>query len=78
MIIIDQRNQTTRLYATQVTVFYNRAILVAVNSECRVKSVTCKIWPGKLSNGADPDQTPQNAAPDQGMHGLFKLQAVKG
>ena len=30
-----------------------------------------------MENSADPDQTPQNAASDQGLHSLLKLQEVK-
>ena len=56
----------------QVTFIYSRAILVALTSEC---SKTCSEI---LTNSADPDQTPQNAASDQGLHCLFKLQEVKG
>ena len=29
-----------------------------------------------LANSADPDQMPQNAASDQGLHCLLKLQEV--
>ena len=50
----------------------NRAILVVVMSECRVKRFVCKTWTrltaGTLANSADPDQTPQNAASDQGLY----------
>ena len=45
--------------------------------ECRVKSVSCKTCAGTLVNCADPDQMPQNAACDQGLHCLLKLQEVK-
>ena len=62
----------------QVTVIYSRAILVAVMSECCVKRVICKTWTGTLANSADPDQTPQNAASDQVLHYLLKLQEIKG
>ena len=31
-----------------------------------------------LANSADPDQMPQDAASDQGLHCLLKLQEVKG
>ena len=65
----------------QITVIYSRAILVAVMSECCVNRVICKIWTGTfgtLANSADPDQTPQNVASDQGLHCLLKLQEVKG
>ena len=31
-----------------------------------------------FANSADPDQTPQNAASDQRLHRLLKLQKVKG
>ena len=54
----------------------NRAIHVAVKSECSVKTVICNI--GTLANSADPDQTPQNAVFDQGLHCLLKLHEVKG
>ena len=65
------------LYEIQLTVIYSRAILVAVTSECRVKRVICKTWTGTLANSVDPDQMPQNAASDQGLHCLLKLQEVK-
>ena len=61
-----------------VTVMFSRAILVTPTSECRVKRIICKTWTGTLANGADPDQTPQNAASDQSLQCLFKLQEVKG
>ena len=61
----------------QVTVIYNHAILVAV-TECRVQRVICKTWTGKLVNSADPDQMLQNAASDQCLNCLLKLQEVKG
>ena len=57
---------------------YRRAILVAVTSECRVKRVIWKTWTRTLANSADPDQTPQNAASDPGLHCLFKSQEVQG
>ena len=31
-----------------------------------------------LANSADPDQTPRDAASDQGLHCLLKLQEIKG
>ena len=55
-----------------------RAILVAVASGCSVKMVICKIWTGALANSADQNQTPQNAASDEGLHCSLKLQEVKG
>ena len=33
---------------------------------------------GTLTNSAGPNQTPLNAASDQGLHGWLKLQEVKG
>ena len=42
-----------------------------------MKSVICKTWT-VFDNSADPDQTLQNAASDQGLHCLLKLQEVKG
>ena len=39
--------------------------------------VICKTWTVTLANTADPDQTPQNAVSDQGLHCLFKLQEDK-
>ena len=39
--------------------------------------VICKTWTGTfwaLVNGANRDQTPQNAASDQDLHRLLKLQ----
>ena len=59
-------------------IIYNHAILVTVTSECRVKRVICKTWTRTLANSADPDQTPQNAASDQDLYCLLKLQVVKG
>ena len=49
-------------------------------------SVICKSWPGTLKKTwtwdvgkqCRPDQTPQNAASDQGLHFLLKLLEVKG
>ena len=70
------------MYDNRVTIIYNRAIFVAVTSECRVKRVICKAWTelsaGTLANSADSDQTPQNAASDKLMYCLLKLQEVKG
>ena len=54
-------------------VIYSRA----VKPRCSVKRVICKTWVGTLENSADPDQMPQNAVPDQGLHYLLKLQEVK-
>ena len=78
VFIIHQWNQTAGLYETQVTVIYSRASLVAVTSAWRVKRVICKTWTGTRANSADPDQTPQNAASDQDLHCLLKLQEVEG
>ena len=72
VIISDQLNQTARLYEIQ-TVIYDRAILVAVTSECRVKRIICKTWIGTWGNSADPDQTPS----DQGLHCLLKLRKLR-
>ena len=77
MIITDQWNQTARLYLIQVTVIYSRAVFVAVTSECRVKRVICKTWTETLAKSADTDQTPQNAASDQGLHYLLKLRKLR-
>ena len=66
----------TSLYEIHIMVIYSHAILVAEWSECRMKRVVCKTWTG--ANSADPDQTLQNAASDQGLHCLLKLQEVKG
>ena len=41
-----------------------------------MKRVICKTWTGILKNNADPDQSPRNAASDQGLHCLLKLQEV--
>ena len=38
------------------------------------KRVICKTWTRTLTNSADPDQTPQNAAADLGLHCLLVLQ----
>ena len=72
MTTIDQCSQTARLYEIQVMVDYSRAFLVG--SECCVKRVVCKTWIGTLASSADPDQTPQNATFDQGLHCFLKLQ----
>ena len=72
MIIIGQWNQTVRLYEIQVI------CSCRLMSECRVKMVICKTRTVTLANSADPDQTPQNAASDQGPYCLLKLQQVKG
>ena len=69
VIISDRLNQTARSYEIQVTRYF-----VAVTSECRVTRFICKTWTGTLANSADPDQTPQNAASDQSLHCLRKLQ----
>ena len=61
----------------QVAIIYSRAILVAVTLKFRVKRVICKTWTGTLANSVDPDQTPQNAASDQGLHCLLELQEVQ-
>ena len=65
-----------------VTLIYSRAILVPVSSECCVMRIICKTWTGysagTSANSADPNQTPQYAAPDQGLHCLLTLQKVKG
>ena len=66
------------LYEIQVTVIYSRTIPITVTSECSVKTVICITWTETLANSADPDQTPQNTASDQGLHRLLKLQEVKG
>ena len=60
----------------QGMVIYSRAILITVRVPCR--GVICKTWPKTLRNSVDPDQTPQNAASDQGLHCLLKVQEVKG
>ena len=60
----------------QVMVIYICAILGTVASGCSVKMVICETWTGTLANSADPDQMPQNAASDQGLHCLLKLQEV--
>ena len=73
MIIIDQWYQPARLYEIRVTVIYSRAILVAVTSESRVNRVISKTLTGLLADSVDPDQTPQNAAFDQGLYCLFKF-----
>ena len=70
VIIIDQWNQTALLYE----IHDSRAILVTVTSVCRVKEVICKTWTGTLANSSVPDQTSQNAASDQGLQCLLKLQ----
>ena len=71
-------NRPANLYKILVTVIYSGTMLVTVTSECLVKKVICKSWTGKLVNNADRVQTPQNAASDQCLHCLLKLQEVKG
>ena len=61
----------------QVTAINSRAIF-AVTSECGVKRDICKTWTGTLANSTDQDQTPHNAASDQGLHCLLKLHEDKG
>ena len=73
VIIIDQWNQTARLYEIRETVIDSRAILVTVTSERSVKRVVYKISTRALEDSADPDQMPQNAASDQDMHCSYKL-----
>ena len=62
-------------------VIESRASRVAVTSECCVKRVICKTQTGlsfgSLANSADPDQTSQNMASNQGLHCLLKLKEVK-
>ena len=41
------------------------------------KKAICKTWTGTLANSADPDQTPQKAASDQGLYCLRKLQELR-
>ena len=77
VIIIVQWNQTSRLYEIQVTIIYSHTSLVAVTAECSLKRFINKTWTGTLANSADPDQMLQNAASDQGLHCLLKLQEVK-
>ena len=57
---------------------HSRAILVNVTEECHIKRVIHKTWTGTLATSVDPDQTPQNAASDQDLHCLLKLQEHKG
>ena len=68
------------LYKIQVAVIYTCALLVTVTSVCRKNRVICKTGTGTFgtfANSADPDQMPQNAASDQGLHCLLELQEVK-
>ena len=60
------------------TVIYSRAILVAVASKYHLKRVIRKTWTGIVANSDDPDQTPQNAASDLGLHCLLKSKEVEG
>ena len=76
VIIIDQWNQTEGLYKMWVTGIYSHSIRVPVTSECHVQRVIFKTWTGTLANSADPDQMPQNAASDHGLHCLLTLQEV--
>ena len=59
-------------------VIYSHTILITVMSEYNAKRVICNTWTGTLANSAEPDQKLQNAASDQGLHCLLKLQEVKG
>ena len=59
------------LFVRALTFIYSRPILFTVTSECRVKRVFCKTWTEALANSADPDQTPLNAASDQGLRCLI-------
>ena len=70
VLITDQCGQDE----IQVTVIDSCTCLVAVMSQCSVKRIICKSMTGILTNSEDPDQTPQNAASDQGLHCLLKLQ----
>ena len=58
-------------------VIYSHTILVAVMSECCVKGLSVKPVLGTLANSADPEQMLQNAASDQGLHYLLKLQKLR-
>ena len=62
----------------QVTAIKSCTILAAVTSECSVKRVIIKTWTGTLANGADQDQTSENAASNHGLHCLVTLQEAKG
>ena len=76
----SRATESHRRYAAFVqnpgSAFYIHANLVTVISECRVKRVLCKTWTGTLANSAESHQTPQNAASDQSLQCLLKLQAV--
>ena len=61
------------------------AILVAVTSvSCQDGKTWTRILADSadntriLANSADPDHILQNAVSDQGLHGLLKIQTVKG
>ena len=56
---------------------YSLAIHVTVTSECHVKKVVCKKKNDTLANRAEPDQTLQNAASDQGLHCYLKYRKVR-
>ena len=45
-----------------------------MTSECLVKKVICTTGSGTLVNSADHAHTPQNAASDQDLHCLLKVQ----
>ena len=67
-------------------VIYSRAVLVKVTSNSVQRGVFVKPGLGgvlvhctcTLTNSVNPGQTPQNAASDQGLHCLLKLQEYKG
>ena len=65
------------MYGIQVTVIYSCLILVTVTSEGLVKKTICKTWTVTMENSAEPGQSPQNAASDQDLHCLLKVQEVK-
>ena len=42
-----------------------------------MECVICKTLTGALTNSVDPDQTPQNAASDLGLHCLLGIQKLR-
>ena len=56
--------------------------LTLIGYTCAINTILfCKTWTeifGTLANNADPAQAPRNAASDQTLHWLLKLEELKG
>ena len=71
LINIDQWSLSARLYEIHLTDIYSRAILVTLTSECHGKlhvSVKPELELEHWQTVQNPDDTPQNAASDQGLY----------